>query len=328
MRDLRLASIGGWHKHTDRFLEKARGYPGCAVSALWDEDPARGQERAVRYECTYVDSYEKLLEDATIDGVIITSSSSQHYRQILQAIEAGKHIFVEKPAFIRLEEAYHVRNLLREKAISFVVSDPIRSSKRQLLCAREIMDAGRIGKITMARVRCAMPMALHCEHLESFDPKLTGGGIMIDLGCHAVHMLNILLGKPEKVCAAFGTMSVAAMEYHVEDNAVGVYSYKGGVLGIAEASAVAERREDFFLVSGTEGSIVCLDKKLKFRTNGGEWISVAQDMWPAEGDYPLYAWIDSIWQKEKVREGGIDDAVTYTEMILGAYKAEKQFIEI
>lgn len=328
MRDLRFASVGGWHLHTDRFLVKVREYPGCSVCAVWDPDPIRGRERAKTYGCMYVDSYEKLLEDATIDGLIITSPPKEHYVQIEKAIVARKHVFVEKPAFVNVSEAYAVRKILNGTGLSLVVSDPIRSAKRQLLCARELMDSGRIGKVTMARTRCAMPMALNYEHIDSFDPALSGGGILWDLGCHSIHMLNILLGRPEKVHAAFGVMSMAAMEYGVEDNAAIIYEFENGVLGIAETSAVAERREDFFLVSGTEGSICCMDKELRFRTAGGEWVTIAPDIWPEEKDYPLYTWIDSIWNKETITEGGIEDAVTYTEMISSAYKASRQFVTV
>ncbi len=287
-----------------------------------------GKREGKKYNCEYVESYEKILDNISIDGVLITSPGMEHYGQMVKAIQAGKHIFVEKPAFISIEEAHQIRDMVKDSGISFVVSDPIRTSKRQLLCAKSLMNSGRLGEITMVRVRCAMPNALHYSHLDSFDPKLTGGGIMLDLGCHAVHMLNILLGKPEKVHGAFGGMSVAAAEYGVEDNAIGVYEFGGGVLGIAETSALAERREDFFLVSGTEGSIVCLDREIRFREAEGDWVTIPPDTWPEEGVYPLYGWIDSIWDRASILEGGIEDAVTYTEMICSVYEAAKQYIKI
>lgn len=328
MRTLRFASVGGWHIHTDRFLLKVNDYPGCMVTTVWDPDAMRGMARAERLNASFVEQYEMILEDPLIDGVLITSPTRDHYDQIKKAIEAGKHIFVEKPAFYTKEEAYDIKKMLEGTDIKFLVSDPIRTSVRQLLCAREIMEAGRIGKITTVRTRCAMPMAVNYTHLDSFNPDISGGGIMYDLGCHAVHMLHMLVGRPAKAHAAFSGASVAAKEYGVEDNAVAVYEFENGILGIAETSALSDRREDFFLVSGLAGSICCMDKELRFRTEANEWVNIPPDIWPEEKVYPLYNWIDSIGDGTKIEGGGIDEAVEFTEMIVSAYKASTQTVDV
>lgn len=328
MRKLRLASVGGWHIHTDRFLLKVNDYPGCRVTAVWDSDAVRGMARAERLEARYVEHYEMILEDPLIDGLLITSPTREHYDQMKKAIGAGKHIFVEKPAFYTKEEAYDIRTMLEGTNIKFLISDPIRTSIRQLLCAKEIIEAGRIGRVTSVRTRCAMPMAVNYTHLDSFDPDLSGGGIMFDLGCHAIHMLHILAGRPLKAHAAFSGSSVAAREYGVEDNAIAVYEFENGVLGIAETSALSDRREDFFLVSGTKGSICCMDKELRFRTEANEWINIPSDTWPAEKVYPLYNWLDSIGDDSEIEAGGIEEAVEFTEMIVAAYRASGQSVDV
>ncbi len=328
MQELKFASIGGWQVHTDKFVGKVNDYPGCEVTAVWDPDAVRGKERAEKFSCSYMDTYEEVLKDPAIDAVLITSPTRDHYEQIMQALSAGKHVFVEKPAFYTPEEGYKVRDLLAESGLSFVISDPIRTSERQLLAAKELMDSGKIGTIVTARTRCAMGMALESDHLDGFDPEISGGGIMYDLGCHAAHMLALLLGKPQKVHAAFGTMSAAAKEYGVEDSAIAVYEYGGGVLGVVETSALAERREDYFLVSGTKGSILGLDKEVRYRAEGGDWVTVPESSWPQGSEYPLYAWIDNIRDGKEMKGVGIEDAILYTEMIAGAYEAAKQSVPI
>lgn len=328
MRDLKFAMIGGWHIHTDRFCGKVNEYPGCSVAAIWDADVRRGRERAERFQCRFEEKYENILCDPTIDGVLITSAVKLHYGQIKQALEAGKHVFVEKPAFFSKEEGEEIRAILHRTGLKFLVSDPIRTSMRQLKCAKEIMDSGRLGQITTVRTRCAMSEAVEREQVEAFRADITGGGVMFDIGCHAVHMLAVLMGKPKKVHAAFSGTSVAAGKYGVEDNAVAVYEYENGVLGIAETSFLAERREDFFLVSGTMGSILCLDRELFFRVAGGDWVRIPPEEWPSEETYPLYRWIDRIWDGKEVGDCGIEDALLLTGMIVGAYRASGQSVEL
>lgn len=328
MKKLRFASIGGWHIHTDRFLVKVDEFPECEVAAVWDSDRTRGRARAERFHCPFIEDYEKVLDDVSIDGVLITSPTREHFEQIKKALNARKHVFVEKPAFCNKEEAYQIKKMLEKSELKFLVSDPIRTSMRQLLCAKEIIESGRIGKVTTARTRCAISAAIDSEHLDAFNPELANGGVMSDLGCHAVHMLYVLLGKPEKAHAAFGGISAAAKEYGVEDNAVAVYEFENGVLGIAETSLLADRREDFFLISGTRGSICCLDRELRLRTSDNPWVTISQDAWPSEADYPLYHWIDSIWNESEIKIGGIEEAITFTEMIESAYAASAQKIDI
>ena len=328
MRALNFACIGGWHIHTERFIAKVNEYPDCRVSVIWDPDKERGTERAQRYHCEYAETYEEVLKDSTISGVLITSATREHFQQIKKALLAGKHVFVEKPPFYTVEEAVEIQKLLKKTGLKFLVSDPIRSVIRQLYCARKIMESGRIGKITTIRVRCAMQKALVTDHIESFNPALTGGGMMFDVGCHAVHMLCILAGKANKVNAVFTGTSAAAREYGVDDNEVAVYEFDEGVIGIAETSALAERREDFFLVSGTHGSILCIDKEFRFRSDGSDWIRVEPDEWPLEKAYPLYRWIDAIEENEPVEDCGIEDAIQFTQMITGAYVASRYGVDI
>lgn len=314
--------------HTERFIAKVNEYPDCRVSVIWDPDAARGTERAKRYHCEYAETYEEVLKDPAVCGVLVTSATRDHFKQIKMALLAGKHVFVEKPPFYTVEEAMEIKELLQKTGLKFLVSDPIRSVIRQLYCAKEIMESGRIGKITTIRVRCAMNNALVADHIEGFDPTLTGGGMMFDVGCHAVHMLYILAGKANKVNAVFTGTSAAAREYGVDDNEVVVYEFDEGVIGVTETSALAERREDFFLVSGTGGSIMCMDKEFRFRSEGNDWVKVEQEEWPQEKAYPMYQWIDAISEKKPVEDCGIEDAIQFTKMITGAYVASRYAIDL
>jgi len=328
MEEMKFALAGGAHMHTDRFVQRINAHPPCRLGAVWDPDEARGRGRCKQYGAEYFAEYTDLLKDESIVGVLVVSETKNHFRLIRDALLAGKHVFVEKPPFYTVEEAEEVRDIVMETGLSFLVSDPIRSSIRQLYCARDLMQAGKIGKIVAIRTRCAVSDALRSDHIASFDPELYGGGMMFDVGCHAVHMLYFLGGKPVSAHAAFSGTSEAAQEYGVEDTAIAVYELQGGVLGVAETSAIAARREDFFLVSGTEGTICCLDRELRVRRLDGEWTTIPEEQWPEEPEYPLYRWTDSIQNGTAVTDCGINDALQFTRMITGAYRASRQAADL
>lgn len=326
MQRLKFAVLGGWHIHTDRFIDRVNRYPECRVEQIWDPDEKRGRARAEQWGCRYEAHLAGIWRDREISGVLITSPLKEHFSLITEALRADKHVFVEKPAVRTVCEMEEIRELLRKTGKQFLVSDPVRSSIRQLKYARNVMDEGKIGKITTIRVRCAMGMANENDHLDSFNVEETGGGIMYDLGCHAVHMLYILKGMPQKAHAAFSSVSKAAEEYGVEDQAVALYEFEDGVLGIAETSALAERREDFFLISGTKGSIVCLNREIRVCHDGGEWEYIPEDQWPEENPYPLYDWIDRIRDGGKLFCCDSNDAAAFTGMIEGAVRASGQAV--
>lgn len=294
--------------HPDRFIKVIEEYPDCRVCAILNEDDA---------------SWQDVVSDENIDGVLVLSPLLLHYKQIKFAADHGKHIFVEKPAFATEEEGMEIRKIVEDKGLSFVISDPIRTVMRQLKAAKEIIRRGTIGNVTMIRVRCAVANALQSDHLELFDVSKTGGGIMSDLGCHAAHMLYVLAGLPSAVHAAFSTSSPAGREYGVEDNVIATFEYDNGILASVETSALAQKREDFFLVSGTNGNICCLDKELRVRTDE-QWTVIPENDWPEHDIYPLNLWIDSIKDGRKIEGCGIIEALDLTRMIEGTYKAHTE----
>lgn len=320
-KELKFAICGSASVHTERFINKVNDYPGCCMAAICCDNEETGAKIAEDFGCEYTDSYEAVLKNENIDAVLIVSPLMEHYGQIKAAALSAKHVFVEKPAFFTSEEGLEIKKLMAERNLKFVISDPIRTSMRQLKCGKKLIEDGILGKITMIRVRCAMNQALVSDDPAIYEKEKTGGGILEDIGCHAIHMLYVLNGLPDACHAAFSTMSKGGIKNGVEDNVVAVYEYADGILGTVETSSMAGPREDYYLISGTKGTALCLNSEVRYTLNDGKWMNIPEEEWPEHDTYPLYAWVDSIREDKEMTDCGIDEAIAFAKMSEAAREA-------
>jgi len=255
---IRLALLSFWHVHAADYLADAAKHPATEVVAVWDENPDRGQvEASVRGLDFYADLGE-LLSRPDVDGVIVTTPTSSHPGVITAAARAGKHVFTEKVVATTLAATQQVTSVVAQAGVKLVVSLP-RLYAGYTQTIREVIDQGLLGKLTQVRARVshsgALPDEQHPggwlpEHF--YNPDETGGGALIDFGCHPLYLTRLLLGMPERVGAAYGYRTGR----RVEDNAVVTFGYASGAIGVIEAGFV-NRHSPFSLEAhGTEGSLL------------------------------------------------------------------------
>jgi predicted dehydrogenase len=103
-----------------------------------------------QYGCRAANTYGELLKDSEVEGVIITTPNDSHKRPILEAVEWGKHIYVDKPIAHTMGEALAIDRGCRDAGVVLAVGHSARrlSGSRKI---REILDQGGLGKLVMAR---------------------------------------------------------------------------------------------------------------------------------------------------------------------------------
>ncbi|HEX3812775.1 MAG TPA: Gfo/Idh/MocA family oxidoreductase [Mycobacteriales bacterium] len=271
---IRVAMLSFWHVHARDYARQATEHPGVEIVAAWDEDAARGRARAEELKVPFHDNLEELLKDPEIDGVIVDTPSNVHPEVITAAARAGKHIFTEKVLALTLTDAEAILAEVRKAGVSLVLSLP-RLYDGYTQAVQKVIASGDLGQITLVRVRLSHNGAVGEGWLPAhfFDPIPTGGGAMVDLGCHPMYLNRLFGGLPESVQASYGHITGRA----VEDNAVAVLRYPNGQLGIAEAG-FSNRHSPFTIeVHGTEGSLLygTPEAKLLVRTGDAkEWSEV------------------------------------------------------
>jgi len=121
---VRLALVGAWHVHTGGFLNRITQMNPGQVEwvAVWDQDPVRGKQFADRLGVPYEPDYQRILDNPSIDAVMIEAETSLHLDLIIRAARAKKHIFTDKILTPRVADALRIREAVDRSGVKFVVS--------------------------------------------------------------------------------------------------------------------------------------------------------------------------------------------------------------
>jgi predicted dehydrogenase len=294
---IRLAVLSFWHVHADDYAREAVAHPRTEIVAAWDEDPERGRAKAQTLGAAFHEDLAELLARPDIDGVIVTTPTNAHRDVIVAAAEAGKHVFTEKVLALRPAECDEILAAVDRAGVKLTVSLP-RLSDAYTLAIRAVLAEGRLGDVTLVRVRLSHDGAVGRRWLppEFFDPEQAGGGALIDLGCHPMYLTRLFLGgMPDRLSASFGHVTGQP----VEDNAVALLHYPSGAIGVAEAGFVNPHSPFTIEVHGTEGSLLygTPEPRLLVRSSPAsrddDWIELPL---PDRAPGPFEQWVDHIEQ--------------------------------
>jgi predicted dehydrogenase len=155
------------------------------------------------------------LKDLAVDAVIVSTLNSSLAPITIQAISAGKHAFVEKPAGISVEEIESLMRLAEEKEVCVRVGYNHRFHPA-LQKARELVDAGVLGPLMFIRARYGHGGRIGYDREWRADRSLSGGGELIDQGVHLIDLAGWFLGDFPRV---EGHVATYYWDMPVDDNA-------------------------------------------------------------------------------------------------------------
>ena len=201
-------------------------------------------------------SKEEFLKNPELDIVYISTPNAHHYEDVIAAANAGKNIFCEKPVALNSEEAIDMKSICDEHNVSLGIAfmfpfHPLSIS------AREQIQSGKIGKprIMMANFIFDLPWKEKINPWR-FNPSLSGGGVIIEVGCHCINILDHLSGLKIKVISA-----VADNKRNIppsESTGVLTLTYEDGSTGIVTVAnnIPAGPYGTCFRIYGTEGCLI------------------------------------------------------------------------
>jgi predicted dehydrogenase len=246
-----------------------------AVTALCDPVMERTRDAAERFGVpqTFSDLRE-LLDDDAADALTIASPIGLHYEHCRLAIEAGKHVHVNKTMTTTTAEADDLIALARERDVRIVAS-PGEILRPQTIRTRELIEDGAIGKLSWAI--CGMPFESYHELDEPerqgeiggtpINPawyfRKPGGGPLYDMTVYALHQLTAVLGPVRRVTALSGVLIPErsfmgkAIRTEADDNTVMLLDFGGGVIAVAYGTVAGALTDQFGagMYFGTRGTI-------------------------------------------------------------------------
>jgi len=174
------------------------------------------------------DSYEELLADPEIEGVVITTPNDTHRDVILQALEAGKAVYTDKPIAHTLEDAMAIEAGVNSTSRVFAVGH----SARRLAGHRTMKkwyDEGRLGQISLVEANFSNERGLELdESTWRFYASKSPGGTLIQLGVHHADNLQFLLGPIRSVNANVKKLYTRS---EVPDATMVICEFSDGMLG-------------------------------------------------------------------------------------------------
>ena len=220
--------IGASTVAREHMVHAIRAQKGNTVHAIFSSDLNRA--KAFASDCQIpvaCDSLDELLLDPQVDAVYISTTNELHYKQVLAAAAAGKHIICEKPLALNLEEAIYMTEACSTAGVVLATNHHLRNAATHRKI-RELIAEGVIGKPLFARVFHAVYLPSHLQGWRLDKPD-AGGGVILDITVHDVDTLRFTLNcEPVEVIAMAQTASMA--KAGLEDGAMAVIRFENGLL--------------------------------------------------------------------------------------------------
>ncbi len=238
----------------DIHLESYKRFvPDAEVTAVFSRTEERARRVAAHWGIPewYTD-IEALVARAPCDVVDICLPNFLHHRATVAAARAGKHVIIEKPLSVTLEEADDMIAVCREHGRKLMYAEELCFAPKYER-VRALVRDGALGDVYMLK-----QLEKHSgPHSPWFwDVTQSGGGVIMDMGCHAFGWFRWMLGGNPGVASVWATMNTVRHRDRTEgeDNAVTVVEFQGGIVGLAEDSwAKPGGMDDRIEVYGTKG---------------------------------------------------------------------------
>jgi UDP-N-acetyl-2-amino-2-deoxyglucuronate dehydrogenase len=209
---------------------------GAKLAAVCDPVGARADAVAAKFGVGAHYDIDDFLGRKDIDAVSVLTPSGLHPQHVIACAKAGKHVVVEKPMALRLQDA---DDMIRACDVAGVKLFIVKQNRFNVpvVKAREALDAGRFGKLILGTVRVRW-----CRDQAYYDQDswrgtwAYDGGVLSNQASHHVDMLEWFFGDVVSVHAR-ATTALAKIE--TEDTAVATLKFKNGALGIIEATTAA-----------------------------------------------------------------------------------------
>lgn len=238
---IRIALIGCGYWGS-RVLKVILGAPGIELAAVYDADPVKLERLRGLYadSFSFADSYQEILEDASIDAVALAVSTGAHFEAAERALAAGKHIFIEKPFTEKLAQAEQLYELAKKRGCLIHV-DHIMIYHPAIRKMKELLVKKYLGELRYMEMRRT-----------SFGGARADVSVLQDLSVHDISIIDYLTdgAEPLSVCSldemlGFSQPSVAFMLLK--------YGSFSAALTASWVSPVKERR---IILGGTDKTLV------------------------------------------------------------------------
>jgi len=233
--DLKVGLIGAGNLARWAHLPSLKKIPGVSLHAVYSTSGARGNTYARRFGASYFCSdYEEILKDPEIDVVMILSRNQHHYSQALKALQAGKHVFVEKPMALTEDECRKLYRAVAETGKQLTVG-----FNRRFAPFYKELKRSLAGRNAPAVINCRVSSPGISGTYWMADPSI--GGAIVGEAVHFVDLMYWLL-ESEPVSVSARSLPTGKDDPIGENNIAATFSFADGSIGNLSYSTLGSTR--------------------------------------------------------------------------------------
>ncbi|MFK7847740.1 MAG: Gfo/Idh/MocA family protein [Rhodothermales bacterium] len=253
-----LVGLGGHGRTTQQACEDA---PNLEVVAVFDPDKEEAEAAASKFGCYLAVSYEELIRRDDLQAVVLVTPNHLHKKQVMAALEADLHVFVEKPIATTLDEGMAMISKAEAKGRVLMVGHNMRfwpTARR----AKECIAKGELGQVISTEIHFSSATGLRLP-VDSWrrKPDVVQLLPVTQLAIHAFDLVHYLLGFIEEVTTY--TRSALTRD-EVVDSACAIFRVEGGSLGTMVSNYCSP--ELFELrIAGTKGTLRLRPDSFRFQ---------------------------------------------------------------
>jgi predicted dehydrogenase len=205
-------------------------------------------------------NWRELIKIKELNIVIISTPHNQLSRILLESIKKGKHVFIEKPASINLSELKSIIHKNKRLKRKIRVGYNHRYLSAIIKC-KELINKKILGNLMFIKASYGHGGRFGYEKEWRMNPKISGGGELIDQGSHLIDLSELFFGK---VIKAEGTVRDFFWKKKVDDNAFITLKFKKKLISFLHLSCTEWKNNFLFEIYGTKG-------KLRVEGKGGSY---------------------------------------------------------
>ncbi|MGV8847788.1 Gfo/Idh/MocA family protein [Tessaracoccus sp.] len=246
---IRIGILGAARITTRALIEPAAGRTDVVLSAVAARDRSRAEEYAATHGIEAVmDSYDDIVNSPDLDAIYIPLPASYHAHWSIRALQAGKHVLVEKPFAANAAEARHVADVAA--GCTTVLMEAFHYRYHSLVTRlQEMLATGLVGDVT--DISAVFDITMPDRSNIRYQLPL-GGGATMDLGCYPVHLVRTLMGSEPIVLSATARTVDGGQ---VDEALVATLQFHAGVTSTIRSSLMEAAEAQTARITGTRGTI-------------------------------------------------------------------------
>ncbi|MFT5466589.1 MAG: putative dehydrogenase [Verrucomicrobiales bacterium] len=341
MKPFNVGIVGyGWAAtaHADAIQNTRLGQVGAIYSSRASELDAAALSAQYGNEVKVYSDYDQMLADPSINVIDVTSYPSQHREQVLKAAAAGKHLIIEKPLALSLDDCKAMVKATEDAGVETCVCFECRHSG-QFVTTKTMIDDGVFGDVHYGEIDYYHGVGPWYGQYRWNTSKENGGSSLLSAGCHALDALLMCMGGEVDAVTSYATQSKADIfqKYEYPTTTATIIRFADGRVG--KTASVIDCLQPYYFhthLVGSKGSM--LDDKFY----SSEFGALKKDGWSKlnmslmdsgdVADHPYQTqfdvFFDSLEKKERMPLTSIQESFKTFEVIFAADKSVEEGREV